>query len=116
MRIGNEHFMRSADFTPGPAKSHCPRCQTGQVAFGACSLGFLWCLVFGVWNFGRHPLRNFKSVWLTLVLLTLPHVSLAASRPLSLHPDNPHYFLFRSKLVVLITSGEHYGAVLNLDF
>ncbi len=37
-------------------------------------------------------------------------------KPLSLHPDNPHYFLFRGKPTVLITSGEHYGAVLNLDF
>jgi len=36
--------------------------------------------------------------------------------PLSLHPDNPHYFLFRGKPAVLISSGEHYGAVLNLDF
>ncbi len=40
----------------------------------------------------------------------------AANAPLSLHPDNPHYFLFRGKPTVLITSGEHYGAVLNLDF
>src|SRR5262249_39582550 len=29
--------------------------------------------------------------------------------------ENPHYFLFRGKPTVLITSGEHYGAVLNLD-
>lgn len=36
--------------------------------------------------------------------------------PLSLHPDNPHYFLFRNKPVVLIGSTEHYGAVMNLDF
>ena len=36
--------------------------------------------------------------------------------PISLHPDNPHYFLFRGKPTVLITSGEHYGAVMNLDF
>jgi len=36
--------------------------------------------------------------------------------PLSLHPENPHYFLFRGKPAVLISSGEHYGAVLNLDF
>lgn len=36
--------------------------------------------------------------------------------PIALHPDNPHYFLFRGKPTVLITSGEHYGAVLNLDF
>ncbi len=40
----------------------------------------------------------------------------AAPAPLSLHPENPHYFLFRGKPTVLVTSGEHYGAVLNLDF
>jgi hypothetical protein len=36
--------------------------------------------------------------------------------PIALHPDNPHYFLFRGKPTILITSAEHYGAVLNLDF
>ena len=36
--------------------------------------------------------------------------------PLRLHPENPHYFLWRGKPTVLITAGEHYGAVLNLDF
>src|SRR3954453_18291348 len=43
-------------------------------------------------------------------------VLLAVERPLGLHPDNPHYFLFRGRPAVLVTSGEHYGAVLNLDF
>ena len=38
------------------------------------------------------------------------------SQPIRLHPTNPRYFLFRGKAVVLITSGEHYGAVLNADF
>ncbi|NQT03596.1 MAG: hypothetical protein HQ580_16325, partial [Planctomycetes bacterium] len=37
-------------------------------------------------------------------------------RPIQLHPDNPHYFLWRGKPTVLITSGEHYGAVLNRAF
>jgi hypothetical protein len=36
--------------------------------------------------------------------------------PISLHPHNPSYFLFRDKPAVLITSAEHYGAVLNRDF
>jgi hypothetical protein len=40
----------------------------------------------------------------------------AAPAPLQLHPKNPHYFLFRGKPTILIGSGEHYGAVLNLDF
>jgi len=31
-------------------------------------------------------------------------------------PKTPIIFLFRGKPAVLLTSGEHYGAVLNLDF
>lgn len=37
-------------------------------------------------------------------------------RPLALHPENPHYFLWRGKPTIIVTSGEHYGALLNLDF
>lgn len=37
-------------------------------------------------------------------------------RPIQVYPDNPHYFLWRGKPTVLITSGEHYGAVLNRAF
>jgi hypothetical protein len=40
----------------------------------------------------------------------------ATGQPLALHPDNPHYFQFRGKPAVLVTSAEHYGAVLNRDF
>ncbi len=40
----------------------------------------------------------------------------AAPEPLRLHPENSHYLLWQGKPTVLITSGEHYGAVLNLDF
>src|SRR5262245_30456344 len=39
-----------------------------------------------------------------------------AMEPIRLHPENPRYFLLRGKPAVLITSGEHYGAVLNRDF
>lgn len=42
--------------------------------------------------------------------------SASAVEPLKLHPDNPHYFLFRGRPLAIVTSGEHYGAVLNLDF
>src|SRR5437764_655138 len=59
----------------------------------------------------------------TIIRLTLLSALLAAgaveskeNKPLALHPDNPHYFLYRGKPAVLITSGEHYGAVLNRDF
>lgn len=40
----------------------------------------------------------------------------ASADPLALHPANPHYFQWKGKPAVLIGSGEHYGAVLNLDF
>ena len=41
---------------------------------------------------------------------------IAQTKPISLNPQNPHYFLYKGKPTILITSGEHYGAVLNLDF
>jgi hypothetical protein len=37
-------------------------------------------------------------------------------KPIGLHPENPHYFIYKDKPTILVTSGEHYGAVLNLDF
>ena len=40
----------------------------------------------------------------------------AAAQPITLHPRNPHYFFYQGKPTVLITSGEHYGAVLNKNF
>jgi hypothetical protein len=36
--------------------------------------------------------------------------------PITLHPENGHYFLFRGRPTVLISSAEHYGALLNLEF
>lgn len=51
---------------------------------------------------------------LTLLLALLP--LLTAQNPISLHPANPHYYQFRNRPTLLITSAEHYGAVLNLDF
>jgi PA14 domain len=36
--------------------------------------------------------------------------------PLALHASNSHYFEWRGRPTILITSGEHYGAVMNLDF
>ncbi|HVR73046.1 MAG TPA: hypothetical protein VMT52_01885 [Planctomycetota bacterium] len=56
---------------------------------------------------------------LLLVLLVLLQMPLGAAdepRGLTLHPENPRYLSFRGKPTLLISSGEHYGAVLNLDF
>src|SRR4051794_35126753 len=50
-----------------------------------------------------------------VVLLLLTALT-ASAQPLRPHPDTPRYFLFHGKPTVLVTSGEHYGAVLNRDF
>ena len=47
---------------------------------------------------------------------TLTAAQLPAATPLRLHPDNPRWFEWRGQATALITSAEHYGAVLNLDF
>lgn len=39
-----------------------------------------------------------------------------SSETLRLLPENPHYFLYHDKPTVIVGSGEHYGAVMNLDF
>ncbi len=36
--------------------------------------------------------------------------------PIQVHPENPRYLLYRGKPILLITSAEHYGAVLNSAF
>ncbi len=38
------------------------------------------------------------------------------SQPIALHPENPHYFLYKGNPTILVTSAEHYGAVLNTGF
>jgi hypothetical protein len=62
--------------------------------------------------FAPSRLRAFVIV---IAVLSLVQAS-ATAEPLRLHPQNPHYFLFRGKPSILVTSGEHYGAVVNLDF
>ncbi len=63
--------------------------------------------------------NTFGIAWLALTVLTCcwfvpsPVIS---QQPLALHPDNPHYFLWGGQPTLLITSGEHYGALMNLDF
>jgi len=52
-----------------------------------------------------------KNLLITFVILS---ASLrVGAQPISLNPDNPHYFLYKEKPAVLITSAEHYGAVIN---
>ncbi|HVX11071.1 MAG TPA: cellulase family glycosylhydrolase [Pirellulales bacterium] len=57
-------------------------------------------------------MTKISLIWVCLLAAGTAH----AAEPLRLHPQNPHYFLFRGKPAVLVASTEHYGAVLNLDF
>jgi len=58
--------------------------------------------------------RKRRALLATGFLATL--APLAMAEPIALHPDNPACFLFRGRPTVLVGSGEHYGAVVNLDF
>jgi hypothetical protein len=40
----------------------------------------------------------------------------ANAQTISIDPANPHYYFFQGKPTVLVTSAEHYGAVVNLEF
>ena len=60
-------------------------------------------------------MRRLLALLIGLLALIVP-ARAAENPPISLHADNGHYFLFRGKPTVLITSGEHYGAVLNGEF
>ena len=53
--------------------------------------------------------------WILAMALTCTGAA-GAAEPIRLHPDNPRYFLFRGEPAILVTSTEHYGAVLNSDF
>ena len=54
----------------------------------------------------------------TRCLLFVVFFSLAEAHaePIKVHPANPHYYLFNDRPTILITSAEHYGAVVNKDF
>jgi len=57
-----------------------------------------------------------RRLSLSLMLLAATHSPAAEFEPIALHPQNPHYLLWRGKPTILVTSGEHYGAVLNRAF
>jgi hypothetical protein len=50
------------------------------------------------------------------IFLACPALAANTVKPIQLHPENGHYFLWRGKPTILITSGEHYGALLNRAF
>lgn len=69
------------------------------------------------WHGGRALAKlDAMKTWLAASLILSLQAVCAPTMPLALAPENPHYFEFRGKPLVVISSGEHYGAVLNRDF
>src|SRR5437867_2522221 len=66
-------------------------------------------------NTGARVIRAW-AVTIFLILTAALPTEARPVNPISLHPDSPHYFRFHERPTVLITSAEHYGAVLNRDF
>ncbi len=42
--------------------------------------------------------------------------AMLCAEPIKPHPANPHYFVYKGQPTILITSAEHYGAVINRAF
>ena len=65
---------------------------------------------------GRHRRRYDstlpKALWAALLLAGCGF----GGTPLRLLPENPHYFEYHGRPTILLTSGEHYGAVINANF
>ncbi len=60
-----------------------------------------------------------KQILLLTIIIFIANLTLKGQsnrEPIRLHPQNPHYFQYQGRPTVLITSAEHYGAVLNSDF
>ena len=63
--------------------------------------------------------RIFRGVqWLVLigVVCSFEVSPTLADPPIRLHPENTRWFEWQGSATALITSAEHYGAVLNRDF
>jgi hypothetical protein len=61
-------------------------------------------------------LSTLLTACLAILLIACQPKTSEKTSVLSLHPENPHYFLYQGKPTILVTSGEHYGAVMNTDF
>ncbi len=65
----------------------------------------------------RSSITRAAAFILIAVLPSVGGIAQESQTPfLALHPENPHYFLWQDQPTLLVTSGEHYGAVLNQDF
>ena len=56
-----------------------------------------------------------NKIFVTCILFFAFVVTIKA-QPVALHPENPHYLFYKGKPLVLVTSAEHYGSIINRDF
>ncbi len=56
----------------------------------------------------------FRTAYYIVGLVLL--MSCSGKGPICKHHNNPHYFEYNGKPLLLITTDQHYGAVINLDF
>ena len=61
-------------------------------------------------------MKKLNPLFFFQYVLLATGIAQAQPAPIALHPQNPHYFTYQGKTTALITSAEHYGAVLNLDY
>ncbi len=61
-------------------------------------------------------MRSVVALSVILAGLGLITASCGHHSPITRDHENPHYFSYRGKPLVLITSDQHYGAVINSDF
>ncbi len=68
----------------------------------------------------RQKGKTGHSQLLSLAIMCLiafgPSAGSLLGQPIKLHPGNSNYFSYKNKPILLITSAEHYGALINLDF
>jgi hypothetical protein len=65
----------------------------------------------------RHTAVRAISVYIQAAAVVLLVAAIAArAEPVKVWPANPHYFCYKGKPLVLITSDHHYGAVIDKDF
>lgn len=61
-------------------------------------------------------MKHFTALMSILLVSLLTQKVYAQRVPIALHPENQHYFIYKGQPTILVGSGEHYGAVVNLDF
>jgi len=57
-----------------------------------------------------------RNKFLNLVSAVLLVPAPLFAEPIKVAPANPHYYFYEGKPIILITSAEHYGAVINTEF